>query len=454
MRVNDRTQEFHATVESMLSRRPFNETFGLLNREKDKTQFYKIAMGIGKENENVNIKLKKLSELVQQNTLLDDKLPEITQMIQIIKVDISKMSTEINAFQSAFKDKKIPYIVNRHSLENANNIISSLQTKLLNTSNDFKDTLELRTQIMREQKARKDQYSSSGAALTNSNPSSVASSPHLFGSRIMSKIGTPLSRSHSSSPIVQDVSSNINNNLLNSPISSVRSNTPSTQPDVNPAASSIPMNTFTPPPQVVQSIAAGSNPSMANPNTFSSTNNNNLLNPFPISQPSNYYERKPNQGIAYSNSINYGAGNGPERRNVSGTNKGSDDLLVISVNNDDDDNGKGKSGSNYPYVQQQQQQLYEPYSQSYLDSRSSAIDSIEATIAELGQIYQNFTHILAGQRETVQRIDDNIMDVEMNVTGAQDYLMKYYKSISSNRWLIIKILLVVLVFFFIFVVFL
>ncbi|OUM64864.1 hypothetical protein PIROE2DRAFT_42147 [Piromyces sp. E2] len=326
MRVNDRTQEFYATVESMLSRRPFNESFGLMSREKNETQFYKIAMGIGKENENTKGKLKKLEELVQQNTLLDDKLPEITQMIQIIKVDISKMSTEINAFQQAFKDKKIPYVMNGYAIENANNIISSLQTKLLNTSNEFKDILELRTKIMREQKLRKEQYSSTGGSLTGSNASSLASSPHLFGSRIMSKIGTPLSRSNTGSPA---------------------------------------------PP----------------------------------------------------------------------------------VPDDDDDNGKGKSGS-YPYAQQQQQQLYEPYSQSYLDSRSSAIDAIEATMTELGQIYQNFTHILAGQRETIQRIDDDILNVDMNVTGAQDYLMKYYKSISSNRWLIIKILIVVLIFFFIFVVFL
>jgi len=158
MRVNDRTQEFHATVESMLSRRPFNETFGLLHREKNETQFYKIAMGIGKENEDIKFKLRKLSELVQQNTLLDDKLPEITQMIQIIKIDISKMNTEVTAFQSAFKDRRIPYILNRYSLENANNIISSLQTKLLETSNEFKDILELRTKIMREQKQRKEQY--------------------------------------------------------------------------------------------------------------------------------------------------------------------------------------------------------------------------------------------------------------------------------------------------------
>jgi len=464
MRVNNRTQEFHATVESMLSRNPFNETFGLMNRKKDETQFYKIAMGIGKENEGTKVKLKKLEELVHKNTMLDDKLPEITQMIQIIKMEISKMSTEISAFQQAFKDKKIPYVMNRHALENANNIISSLQTKLLNTSNQFKDILELRTKIMREQKLRKEQYSSTGSNV-GSNPSSVASSPHLFGSKLISKIGSPLSRSQSPAPQDHHTAA------INSPIKSnspARSNSPFSNPsDINPAANSIPMNSFTPPPQVIQQQQQQQQsqqpiqpiqpvqPIQQQPpqtsNKLSSTNNNNLLNPFPISQPQ-YYDRKPNQGIAYSNSVNYGSGGGPERRNVGGGGaKNADELLVISVD-DDDDNGKGKSGS-YPYAQQQQQ-LYEPYSQSYLDSRSSAIDSIESTIAELGQIYQNFTHILAGQRETVQRIDDNIMDVEMNVTGAQDYLMKYYKSISSNRWLIIKILFVVLIFFFIFVVFL
>ncbi|KAG4086968.1 hypothetical protein H8356DRAFT_1732089 [Neocallimastix lanati (nom. inval.)] len=302
---------------------------------------------------------------------------------------------------------------------------------------------------MREQQLRKEQYSSNGFNLNKSNASSQNSSPHLFGSKFISKINTPLTRSHTSSPALQDV------NSLSSPISSVRSNSPYLnspfQPDINPSANSIPMNSFTPPPQVIQNMALNTNIN-TNANINVNNNNNNLLNPFPISQQS-YYDRKPNQGIAYSNSVNYGSGSGggPERRNVPGSTKNTDNLLAISID-DDDDNGKSKSG-NYPYTQQQQQ-LYEPYSQSYLDQRSSAIDSIESTIAELGQIYQNFTHILAGQRETVQRIDENIMDVEMNVTGAQDYLMKYYKSISSNRWLIIKILLVVLIFFFIFVVFL
>jgi len=103
---------------------------------------------------------------------------------------------------------------------------------------------------------------------------------------------------------------------------------------------------------------------------------------------------------------------------------------------------------------EQQQLLANPVHTEYLESRSQAIDSIESTIAELGQIYQHFAQILAGQRETVQRIDDNIADVEMNVEGAQNQLMKYYNNISNNRWLLLKALGIVLIFFLIFVMFL
>lgn len=88
----------------------------------------------------------------------------------------------------------------------------------------------------------------------------------------------------------------------------------------------------------------------------------------------------------------------------------------------------------------------------YLESRSQAIDSIEATIAELGQIYQNFAQVLAGQREMVQRIDDNIMDMQVNVEGAHNQLLKYYQSISSNRTLMLKMFAVLIVFFMAFIV--
>lgn len=51
------------------------------------------------------------------------------------------------------------------------------------------------------------------------------------------------------------------------------------------------------------------------------------------------------------------------------------------------------------------------------------------------------------------RIDANVEDAEMNVEAAHSEILKYFHSVSSNRWLIIKIFVVLIVFFIIFVVF-
>lgn len=83
---------------------------------------------------------------------------------------------------------------------------------------------------------------------------------------------------------------------------------------------------------------------------------------------------------------------------------------------------------------------------SYIQSRSTAIESIESTIGELGQIFTQLAHMVAEQRETVQRIDADTIDIASNVSGAQRELLKYYASISSNRWLMLKVFGVLIVF--------
>jgi syntaxin 5 len=100
-----------------------------------------------------------------------------------------------------------------------------------------------------------------------------------------------------------------------------------------------------------------------------------------------------------------------------------------------------------------QQQITSSVNLEVIESRSQAIESIESTIAELGQIYQHFAQLISSQREAIQRIDDNIVDTEMNVLGAHNQLLQYYESISSNRWLMAKIFAVLIFFFVIFVVF-
>ena len=54
--------------------------------------------------------------------------------------------------------------------------------------------------------------------------------------------------------------------------------------------------------------------------------------------------------------------------------------------------------------------------------------------------------MVAEQRETVQRIDADTFDIQSNVSGAQTELLKYYASISSNRWLMLKVFGVLIVF--------
>jgi len=101
-------------------------------------------------------------------------------------------------------------------------------------------------------------------------------------------------------------------------------------------------------------------------------------------------------------------------------------------------------------VQQQQLQFIEQQD-NYIESRATAIESIESTIAELGNIFQQLATMVAEQRETVQRIDANTDDIQTHVEGAQKELLKYYASISSNRWLMVKIFAVIIFFFLVFI---
>ena len=57
------------------------------------------------------------------------------------------------------------------------------------------------------------------------------------------------------------------------------------------------------------------------------------------------------------------------------------------------------------------------------------------------------------QGELAIRIDENVDDTLANVDSAQQQLLKYLNSISSNRWLAMKVFFVLMVFTFIFITF-
>ncbi|XP_058111652.1 syntaxin-32-like isoform X2 [Magnolia sinica] len=112
----------------------------------------------------------------------------------------------------------------------------------------------------------------------------------------------------------------------------------------------------------------------------------------------------------------------------------------------------GEPASQTPPLIQQQQQLV-PVQDNYMQSRAEALQNVESTIHELSNIFTQLATMVSQQGELAIRIDENMDDTLANVEGAQGALLKYLNGISSNRWLMIKIFFVLVVFLMIFLFF-
>ncbi|QPG76028.1 hypothetical protein FOA43_003414 [Brettanomyces nanus] len=97
--------------------------------------------------------------------------------------------------------------------------------------------------------------------------------------------------------------------------------------------------------------------------------------------------------------------------------------------------------------QSQQMMLLEEQDSRYLQERNHAVETIESTINEVGGLFQQLATMVQEQGEVIQRIDNNVEDVSLNIGGAHRQLLKYYNNISSNRWLMIKVFGILIVFF-------
>lgn len=109
--------------------------------------------------------------------------------------------------------------------------------------------------------------------------------------------------------------------------------------------------------------------------------------------------------------------------------------------------------NNSHYNLQDQQLLTMDQGNQYLEERASTMQSIESTIVELGTIFNQLATMVQQQEEIITRIDSNVTDTVMNVEAAHESLLRYFASVSNNRWLILKVFGVLFFFFIIFVLF-
>ena len=77
---------------------------------------------------------------------------------------------------------------------------------------------------------------------------------------------------------------------------------------------------------------------------------------------------------------------------------------------------------------------------------AEAIESIEKTIVELGEMYKKLIEIVHMHEDLSIRIDENLQETLKFVDKGHTELLKANDSMASNKWLIIKIF-AVLIFF-------
>uniref|UniRef100_A0A8C5FG18 Syntaxin 5A n=2 Tax=Gadus morhua TaxID=8049 RepID=A0A8C5FG18_GADMO len=297
MTCRDRTLEFQSACKSLQGRQNgIQPTKPVLSALKQRSDFTVMAKRIGRDLSNTFAKLEKLTILAKRKSLFDDKGVEIEELTYIIKQDINSLNKQIAQLQDLVRSRGAPG--GRHIQTHSNTIVVSLQSKLASMSNDFKSVLEVRTENLKQQRSRREQFSQP--------PSS----------------SSPMANNFKSSVLMQDESRSMG--------------------------------------EVAIDMDSQSNPMQ---------------------------------------------------------------LQLI----DEQD--------------------------SYIQSRADTMQNIESTIVELGSIFQQLAHMVKEQEETIQRIDANVEDTQLNVESAHTEILKYFQSVSSNRWLMIKIFLVLVVFFIVFVVF-
>uniref|UniRef100_A0A336KM01 CSON010659 protein n=1 Tax=Culicoides sonorensis TaxID=179676 RepID=A0A336KM01_CULSO len=303
MTARDRSVEFGNAIRSLQSRN-IQRAVNIRDPKRVKqmqsyAEFMMIAKTVGKNIASTYAKLEKLTLLAKKKSLFDDRPTEIQELTYIIKGDLNSLNQQIARLQEVSKSQR-KQTNGKHLLSHSSNMVVALQAKLANMSTDFKQILEVRTENLKQQKNRRDQFSQGG-----------------IGSAPPSRVGK-------------------------------------TQPS-----------------------------------------------------------------------------------------------LLMEAEYDD----MSGNTENQPLIPKSQQMMMYDENDSYLQQRAETMQNIESTIVELGGIFQQLAHMVKEQEEMVERIDTNILDVGLNVDMAHNEILKYFRSVSKNRALMIKIFGVLIFFFIFFVIF-
>ncbi|KAF9158385.1 cis-Golgi t-SNARE syntaxin [Actinomortierella ambigua] len=389
----DRSAEFKAEVNllarnqgGMHPRNASNHARQRRHNNKDIVaflEFSQLARMIGKDISDVHGKLQKLKTC--KCYVLSANPCQLCELTHSIKKDLSRLNAQTGSLQqhvraAAAKGNRSTRQIDEHS----GNVVIILQSKLANISMGFKEALEARSASVEASKKRQEQL----LTASTGTPHPPSLSPSQSGSSLSS-------RSSPGPP---------SGNVAGGPR--------------RPSASPIPHHLQTNPLHQHLQNGGGSHGRSASPFLVPATRASPPAHLLSEDGTSAMYNSSTSTSIHRRKAANYRSS---------------------------DPNGAGyedESDASGPASMLYHQQQYAPQDQA--QNRSAAIEAVESTLQELGGIFQQLAQMVAEQRETVQRIEANTEDIEVNIGEAQTQLLRYYRNISSDRWMMIKIFLTII----------
>nr|XP_031843659.1 syntaxin-5 [Nomia melanderi] len=164
MTSRDRTNEFINAIRTMQSRTTVRSAIMQNPRRARQLQSYSnfmmIAKNIGKNIASTYTKLEKLALLAKRKSIFNDRQMEIEELTNIIKTDLKSLNYQIGKLQELGKEQREGHCAcpSHHMASHSSSIVMALQSKLANMSNHFKSVLEVRSENMREEQSRRQQF--------------------------------------------------------------------------------------------------------------------------------------------------------------------------------------------------------------------------------------------------------------------------------------------------------
>ncbi|XP_047019683.1 syntaxin-5 [Helicoverpa zea] len=158
MAARDRTNEFISAVRSLQGRtlaRPVIRDERKAQMLETYSQFMSMAKVISKNITSTYAKLEKLAMLAKKKSLFDDRPTEIQELTYIIKGDLSSLNQQIARLGEMPRGRR-----SMHS--HSSSVVLALQSRLASMSNQFKQVLEVRSENLKHQNNRREQFSRVG----------------------------------------------------------------------------------------------------------------------------------------------------------------------------------------------------------------------------------------------------------------------------------------------------